>query len=87
MCEFGGWKVKEKRMGPQSQRDANVLRVRTSACEQRGENAGFYGICCLSLDKAVCSPFIVQESYLQVETASAKEDKVAKRKEPKTKRE
>jgi hypothetical protein len=85
MCEFGGWKVKGKRMGPRSQRDVNMLRVRMSARKQRGENAGFYGISPISLNEAACGPFIVQESYLQVETASAKGDKVAKRKEPKTK--
>jgi hypothetical protein len=75
MCEFRGWKVKGKRTGPRSQRDANALRVRTSAHERRGENAGFYDICRPSLDEAARGPFIVQESYLQVETASAKGDK------------
>jgi hypothetical protein len=40
MSEFRGWKVKGKRMGLQSQRDANILRVATSACEQGGENVG-----------------------------------------------
>jgi hypothetical protein len=38
---LGDGRSKEgKRMGPQSQRDANTLRVRMSACEQGGENVG-----------------------------------------------
>jgi hypothetical protein len=41
MCEFGvDWKVKGKRTGPQSQRDANPLRVSRACTRAKGENAG-----------------------------------------------
>jgi hypothetical protein len=69
---------KGKRTGPRPQRDANALRVRTSARAKGGENAGLLSHLSPvwhTVDEAARGPFIVQGDYLQVETASAKGDK------------